>query len=306
MKRFLDYCLRGSGQVMFQNHPICGLLFLVGILAGASLPVALGALLGVAVSTGTALLLRVEREGVEAGLYGYNGLLVGAALPTFLADHPLLWAAVAYGAAVSSVVFMAVANVARTWGTSALTFPFVLVAWTLVLGAQTLSGLPADAASPVPSWPLPPWVEGTLNGVAQVFLVQSPVTGLLFLLGLAVSSAAAATCAVLGSLLAVGVATLFGAEPGVVRAGLFGFSPVLTAIALGSVFYRPSPRVAAFAGLGTLSTVFAQAALDSACRPLHVPTFTAPFILVTWVFLLARADLQPVPHQPQKHEVFGK
>jgi len=40
---------------------------------------------------------------------------------------------------------------------------------------------------------------------------------------------------------------------------LLGLSPVLTVIALGTVFYRPSPRVVAFAVLSTLSAVFVQA-----------------------------------------------
>ena len=32
---FIDVCLRGAGQVMFQNNPLTGLFFLVGIFWGA-------------------------------------------------------------------------------------------------------------------------------------------------------------------------------------------------------------------------------------------------------------------------------
>ena len=51
---------------------------------------------------------------------------------------------------------------------------------------------------------------------------------------------AAALFALAGAVLAVITAHLLGAESELVSAGLLGFSPVLTAIALGTVFYAPS------------------------------------------------------------------
>ena len=38
-------------------------------------------------------------------------------------------------------------------------------------------------------------------------------------------------------------------------------------------------------------TVVAQAALNVALTPLAIPALTAPFVLVTWLFLLARPAL---------------
>ena len=84
------------------------------------------------------------------------------------------------------------------------------------------------------------------------------------------------------------VAHLFGAESDLIIGGLLGFSPVLTAIALGTVFYQPSPRVAAYAALGTVFTVVAQAAFNVALTPFAIPALTAPFVLVSWIFLLPR------------------
>jgi urea transporter len=37
-------------------------------------------------------------------------------------------------------------------------------------------------------------------------------------------------------------------------------------------------------------TVVAQAAFNVALTPLAIPALTAPFVLVTWIFLLARPD----------------
>ena len=88
-------------------------------------------------------------------------------------------------------------------------------------------------------------------------------------------------------------AHLFGAESDLITGGLLGFSPVLTAIALGTVFYRPTPRVAAYAALGAAFTAVTQAAMNVALTPLAVPALTAPFVLVSWIFLLPRPCLEP-------------
>jgi urea transporter len=90
--RFVDIGLRGFGQVMFQDNPLTGLLFLAAIAWGsivAGVPHALRAgVLGVVASTLTAIWLKADKAALMAGLYGYNGVLVGLALATFLAQGP--------------------------------------------------------------------------------------------------------------------------------------------------------------------------------------------------------------------------
>lgn len=299
--RFVDINLRGTGQVMFQNHPLTGALFLAAIAWGsfaAGAPeVLFGGLLGLVTATLTAMWLRVDAEGLGAGLYGYNGILVGLALATFVAPSPLLWCYVMLGAAVSVVAMLGTAQVVRAWQVSALTFPFVLTTWLLLLAAFAFGGLGSEMPSlageleplePAASNPLDlaAFVSGILKSISQVFLKGNAVSALLFLAGLALSSAAAAAFAVAGAVLAVTSAHLLGAESELISAGLLGFSPVLTAVALGTVFHRPSPRVAAYAALGTVFTVVAQAAMNVAFAPLGIPALTAPFVLTSWLFLL--------------------
>lgn len=320
--RFIDVNLRGSGQVMFQNNPLTGLLFLVGIGWGAYVAhmpaVAIGAVLGLLVSTITAYLLHVDNDSLRSGLMGYNGILVGAALPTFLTVDLLLWIYIVIGAAVSTVAFLAVANVFKTWGVAALTFPFVLVTWFLVLAAYAFNSVPIASMGP-PAIPqdiaataaaIPAgtrfWVDGFLKGLAQVFLIGNGVTGVIFLIALAASSIWAALFAMLGAAVAVLVAVVFGADSASIQAGLFGFSPVLTAIALGCTFYKPSWPVFLYALLGIIFTVFVQAAMDVALTPVGIPTFTAPFIFATWIFLLPKEKLAPVPHKLAAHTVVGE
>lgn len=142
-------------------------------------------------------------------------------------------------------------------------------------------------------------------GVAQVFLIANPITGVIFVVALAMNSRWAAGLALYGSVIAVATAVFLGAETSSIQSGLYGFSPVLTAIALGSTFYQPSPRVLAFTTLAVVSTVLAQAALDVVLLPLGVVTLTAPFVFTTWVFLLAKGDLAPLAHAEVEEQVFG-
>ena len=301
--RFIDINLRGIGQVMFQDNPLTGALFLAAIGWGsysADVPqVALGGAIAVVVATLTAQWLRADRAALHSGLYGYNAVLVGLALPTFLAPDPLVWTYVVLGAAVSVVTMLGTANALKPWGVSALTFPFVLITWLLLLATYGFSGLSgselpaADAAAPyVPvatgTLAFGDFMQGVLHSISQVFLKGSVVSALLLLAGLAVNSLAAAAFAVGGAILAVITAHLLGAESELITAGLLGFSPVLTAIALGTVFHQPGWRVAAYAALGTVFTVVAQAALDVALAPLAIPALTGPFVLVSWLFLLPK------------------
>jgi len=303
--RLLDINLRGIGQVMFQNNPLSGILFLVAIAWGsyaAGAPrVAIAGVVAVVMSNLTAQWLRADSGSLHSGLYGFNGVLVGLALATFLAPGPLLWVYVILGAAVSVVVMLATTNVVKPWG-GALTFPFVLTTWLLLLATYGFSGLAGTAlpsgavvtafqpykASPLQLIDL---AQGVFLSISQVFLKASGIASLFLLAGLAVSSLAAATFALGGAILAVLTAHLLGAESDLITGGLLGFSPVLTAIALGTVFYQPSWRVVAYAALATVFTVITQAAVNVALTPLAIPALTAPFVLVTWLFLLPQQRL---------------
>lgn len=100
-------------------------------------------------------------------------------------------------------------------------------------------------------WTLCNWCDVVLRGVGQVYLVSSPVTGLLFVVGLAVSKdPMRAVFAILGSLFAtIGGGFAIGgnlldtapsaqAAGGDVLAGLYGYDGCLTALAI-NVFLKP-------------------------------------------------------------------
>jgi len=301
--RFVDVTLRGIGQVMFQDNPLSGLLFFLAIGWGsyaAGVPqVAIGGSVGVVAATLTAYWLRVDKASLKAGLYGFNAYLVGLALATFMAPTTSMWVYVVLGGAVSVVVMLAIANVCKTWSVPALTAPFVLTAWLLLLATNAFSSLGGGALPPVGEIvPIDPdaanplrfgdFVGGVFTSITQVFLKGHGPAALLLLAGLAVNSVASAIFAVVGAVVGVITAHLLGAESELVTAGLLGFNPVLTAIALGAVFYRPSGRVVTYALVAAVLSVIVQGTMMALLTPFGIPTLTAAFVLVTWLFLLPR------------------
>ena len=300
--------LRGSGQVMFQQSAWTGLLFLAGIFWGAynagAPQVAWGSLLGLAASSFAGWIIGEYPEDGQDGLWGFNGILVGCAFPTFMASVPVMWVALVFCAMLTTWMRRGFNNVSVRFKINSLTFPFVFLTWIFLLSARVLTGMPlADADSPALiihiggqiDWSIEAFVGYWLKGVSQVFLINNAVTGVLFLAGLAVCSIWAAAYAALGSAVALAVAVAYGADPADVTAGLFGFSPVLTGIALGCTFYKVNWRTFLWALMGIIATVFIQAGMDALMTPWGLPTLTGPFCVATWLFLLPLYQLDENP-----------
>ena len=125
-----------------------------------------------------------------------------------------------------------------------------------------------------------------LRGISQVFLVDSWITGIIFIVALAISSRWAAAWAMIASAVSLFIAIAFNADHADIAAGLFGFSPVLTGIALGCTFYKPSVKVFFYSLAGVVFTVFVQAGMDAFLSPVGIATLTAPFCVATWIFML--------------------
>lgn len=296
---YVKAILRGTGQVMFQGNALTGLLFLCGIFWGAYQEgqgvVAWGALVGVIVSTLAGYMLRLPANDGLQGLWGFNGVLVGCALPTFLGNTVWMWIALIICSMLTTWVRTGFNNVMTRWKVNSLTFPFVFCTWLFVLAARMFHGMPPEyMATPELTAPLSGSIDlgfghllvYWLKGIAQVFLINSWVTGIFFLAALFVSSRWAALWAAIGSALALLVALLFQAPGHEIANGLYGFSPVLTGIALGCTFYKVNRRSAMWALMGIIVTVFIQAGMNAMMLPLGLATFTAPFCITTWLFLL--------------------
>ena len=296
MPRPLRVILRGVGQVFFCCNAVTGLIFLValfigGVTAGAA------ATVGVISSTVTAYLLGFSEDDVDAGLYGFNGTLVGPCLFLFLENSPQLWLYVVLASALSSIVLAALMRILGPYKIPASTSPFVLTSWMLLVAVYAFdsfsrgpvlppAGTPAVVTDAV-AIPAEMWFTALTKGVAEVMFADSVIVGILFLTGIAIVSLRGALMAVGGTIIGVAFPILLGANQGMIEMGLYSFNPVLTMMAVGWVFLKPDGKSAALAVLAGFLTVICQAGLANFLAPIGLPTLTFPFVLVMWMFLFA-------------------
>lgn len=300
---FLDSVLRGIGQVLLQNNSYAGVLFLIGVFYNSTL-FGVAILVGSAVSTATAILFAVNPSLVRAGLFGFNGALVAIALIYFLQPDSLTWTYVVFASAGTTVLMAAALRLLEAWKLPTLTAPFVFTALCFLLACARFGRLQSTQVLPTAGLPKAATVEGIvtastiaeglLNGIAQVFFQGSVVTGGLFVVGLLVSSRRACAMALMGSLTGLLVAWGMGAAEPAIRSGAFGFNSVLTAVALGGIFFVLNISSAAYTLLGAITTAVVFAATSAALEPLGMPALTLPFVLVVWLFVLAGPLFPPL------------
>ncbi|SDB95324.1 urea transporter [Raineyella antarctica] len=313
--RWVDRVLRGTGQVVFQGNWLTGLFILVAI--GINSRVYLvAALVGVVASTGTALLLRMDRGLVDAGLCGFNGVLLGIGLNAYLSQDftagqwpdALLYVYIVVGAAMTTVMLAAISSLLGSRKVPALTAPFVFTAWMFIFatlqfgdfhpGPLLQAILPSHLIATEPVT-IETWYEGTFKGIAEIFFQDNALSGIVIVIGIALNSRVSALMGLLGSLSGVAVALLYGASETPVALGLYGFNAALTAMALGGVFFVLNRMGALYTLFGTLVTVWAWATMSVLLSPLGMPTFTSAFVIVGWFFILAKAGfLGVVPIDP--------
>lgn len=305
---FVDSVLRGVGQVMLQNNSYAGLLFLIGIFYNSRL-FGVAVVVGTAVSTLAAILLGSETAKIRDGLFGFNGALVAVAIAYFLHADALAWAYLVFAAVVSTVLMATLLQVLESRSIPVLTAPFVITALCFLLACSWFGRLHTTNVLPTAGLPQMATVEGVVTGttvvvglfkgVAQVFFQDNLVTGVLFLIGLLISSRRVFVAALAGSIVGVLVAWGLGAAEPAVRSGAFGFNCVLTAIAMSSFgFVLDRTVTGVYTLIATVATSVLYVAVSTALKPLGMPALTLPFVLAVWVFVLAARKFPQLLSKP--------
>ncbi|MHC6226584.1 urea transporter [Pseudomonas sp. X10] len=288
-KNFVNPCpdwatalLNGFSQVLLLRNPLCGLCCLLAILLTAPSLVG-GALLGALTGLLTAQRRGYDRADRQAGLYSYNGVLIGILISAVLPWSAILPPLIIAAGGLSSII----THQWRKRGGKLLiayTSPFVLLGWGTLLLAE-----PTAANAPVEANPL--YALG--RGLGQIFLLDKPLAGLLIAIGMFIANRYAAFWALLGSAIGGSVALLSG-EAQAAWQGLFGFNAALAALAFSR--QREQPILPLLAILLTLL-------LQPLFNLLPVSGLTAPFVLACWLMhlggRLARASRNDAtPHLP--------
>ncbi len=305
--QYLDWILRGIGQVFFCNNPVTGLFILIGLFIQSS-RVAVHCLIAVLAATISAKFLGFEKSIISSGLFGYNAALLGIGLATLHSSdiHGGYTFAVAFGVMVLSIltvlIFVALGNILLHYKATPMTLPFDLILSSALLASVSMNNIHFDAViSPsLPSYADDPnalgydlsflsFVETVLRGVGQVVFTTDLVAISVILLGLTICSRLIALSAITGSALGTAFAIWTGLPAGDVHLGLYSYNSSLTFIAT-MIFYVPSLGSFLFASFGVLSTVILQAALSSMFQVSGLPVNSFPFSLIMIALILVQGS----------------
>lgn len=270
MRNYVLVILRGMGQVMFQNNALSGLLLLAGIFYNSWL-LGLAVILGTIISTATAQVLKYSQSEIEDGIYGFNGALVGVAIWFFFGFSMVTTVVLIAGAALSTILMYGMKKIVPPF-----TAPFVLITWLLILILLFVLQVPlvAPSISESNSFDL---LSTLSKGFSQVWFQDNVVTGIFFLVALAVNSHTSAMYALYGSALGALIAILLSQPISMVNAGLFGYNAVLCGIALGD------KKLQSF--LWASLAIALSVVLNMGIGSLGFITLTSAFVLSTWVVL---------------------
>jgi len=118
--------------------------------------------------------------------------------------------------------------------------------------------------------------------------MTSTAAGVIILVGMAVCSPISAGFALLGSVISTLTALGLGASSTSVYMGLWGYSAVLSSIAVGGMFFvANSLSLFIYAILASIFTAITHGAIASLLTPFGLPALTFPFNLVAWIWCLA-------------------
>jgi urea transporter len=154
------------------------------------------------------------------------------------------------------------------------------------------------------------------NGISEVPLFSSPVTGILIVAGVFLASRKAGAMMVLSGLIGAGIAIMAGAPYDLVTFGLFGYNSILTGMAFWSGPFVKANKATFFISVfGAAITAFVWMAFSHLMGDMFVeggggwaiPGFTSSFIFTTWAMMFASKrfghDIWPAPVPPAKEEL---
>ncbi len=283
-RALLEGALRPYAQIVLSRRLVTGALVLA---ATATFPrAALASLVAVAVAQALTLTLGFGREIAREGLYAYSAALTALALVMRPEGAP--WLLIVAGAALSVMFSAAFANVLARHTLPILSLPFVAATWIVEWTARLLpvgDGAMASALTILPAaWLAPGW----LDVPAAVLFVHGGLAGALLIAAIAWHSRIALL------LTAVGAAATMLVRAGLRGGGEFGlldvvaaFNAVLTAMALGGVWYVPHPTSILLALLGGAIASLLTYALFPLTGVLAISLLSLPFSLATLLVIAA-------------------
>lgn len=292
---WFEWNLRGLGQVVFVNNPVSGLLILLALWIQSPW-MGLMSMLGVMSSTFAAVALNLDRKSISQGIYGYNGVLVGVAI----AALGLPGNGVEKFTQAMAIVFFAILTTIWLWASESwwsrnfrcppLTLPFNLVIWLFLFWAKFVPefafGQQIETINQGIFLDVDSLTIAVFIGFGQIFLADKLLSGILVFLAIAYDTRIGAAIGLTGSIIGLLTGLILGAKPEDLYMGLWGYNSILTAIAIGGIFYVPNLRSYFVAGIAACFTAIMAQITAVLLGIWGLPSLTLPFCISTILVLI--------------------
>ena len=284
VRALLDSALRPFAQVLLSRNLVTGGFVLAAL---CTFPrAAAAALVAVLVAHGVTLALGFGREAVRDGSYACAAVLT--ALAAITGPDGSSWALVIAGATLAVLFGAALTHLLARQALPALSLPFVAATWVVQLTARLTPH--ADGATPDHLAAIPvAWFDTSwLDIPAAVLYLHGTIAGLLVVAAIAWHSRIALLLAVAGIL---GAALAHASLRSGVDLGptdlTAAFNAMLTAMAVGGVYFVPHPASILLAVLGGALASVVTYALMPLSGVLSLPLLSLPFAVTSLLVVTA-------------------
>ncbi|XP_065140574.1 urea transporter 2 isoform X3 [Paramisgurnus dabryanus] len=307
--QIIDWVLRGAAQVMFVNNPLSGLIIFAGLIL-QNRWWALNGFVGTLFATISALILCQNRGAIAAGLYGYNGILVGLLMAVFSNAGDWYWWLLfpnIFMSMACPIVSSALASINSRWDLPVFTLPFnILVCLHMVATGHYNHYFPQVLIQPRTSLPNITWSEMDYAklfrsipvGIGQVYGCDNPWTGGIFMIALFISSPVTCAHATIGSAIGMVSGLALAAPFENIYFGLWGYNCVLACIAIGGMFYALTWQTHLLAVACAFFCAYLGSAIANVMSNFGLPACTWPFCLSALTFLLITTETKGIYKLP--------
>lgn len=137
-------------------------------------------------------------------------------------------------------------------------------------------------------------VKVVFRGIGQIIFQENAITGVLFVAGILLGAPLEAAGIVLGAAIGTATAHLMNFDKGDVVAGIYGFNAALVGIAT-FFFFQLGVGSILLMVVGCIAAAFLTMLMK---KHVPFPTYTTPFILVTWAIYLLAPLVGAAMHEP--------
>ncbi len=283
MKIFLDSIFYSYAQIFFSNRIWFGAAAMLVTFIDPKVG-AMG-LLGVILSNAYAFYLKFDREKIRKGFYGFNGILIGAAIAYFFHLTPFV---IAIAVVFIFLAFFMSASLehlmANIFNLPGLSLPFILTLYVFLIVITSFHGITFREVIPSGNSliaGLPDWMNLFFTSIALILLQSKAIAGVILILLLLAFSRIMFLNAIIAFTFNYAIIFLLLPDPSRTFLVLSSFNSILISFALGGSMIIISKKTIPLLFLNILFGIIFVLFFNNILSEKLLPVLVLPFNIVT-------------------------